>query len=370
MRSAYLDSWGPLGLRLPSDPDPCPGVDWGALYRRGGSHAHQDDQDRLNADRTWGTNDAQAPGGSGIALAYSQPDVAAVRVAFMGWKNNPVKPNPEHACRDGLYDLAGFEMTGEAQFARGVQAVATRCTVWPWFEMDGEVRLDDPGYRPQNLDNLMAYAQAHPHQGLRYVNIRALGWAMYFKAAEVYCLKKMARSAVATISTAWLEKALDVLDLAAMPGTGQIEFGDFDEQHPIDQLGCEYSFHKGILAMGAMACAKQCGRPLPTWVRQWLEAAAVLPAMTYSPYGAASLPSFTFSVGGKLYVASGSGQNGDPAFGWHQSACVGAAMLDVANRAHWLSLATRWGPTVWDGKDEQTRKFTMLYRGALAAMST
>jgi len=352
--------WGPLELVLPADPDPCPGVNWQQLYDLGQAHDHQDSQDRLNADRTWGTNDTQAPGGSGIAFAYSQPDIDCVRVACKGWKNNPIKPNPEHSWRDGVYYMAGFEETHDVHFARGVQSVAQRCTTYPWFSLTGDISLDDPGNRPQNLDCLLAETQARPHQGMRFLNLRAYGNALYWKAAEHKC----ARVLGAPIDPTWMVKALSVLEAAALP-TGALFCGtEFDPQHPLDQVQSEYTMHWAFTAMGAMACAKRLHQPIPSWILPHMDALDALPPMIYAPYGATSLPSFTYTDGDVLRVATGSGQNGDPAFGWWSSVCVAISGFFPSPRAYWLERAKHWGPWQWDGADEQTRKFTMLYRGA------
>jgi hypothetical protein len=358
---------GPLEIPVPIDPNPQPGVTWQALYDTNQSHVHQDSQDALFATPVgppkWGTDNPAQGGGSGVSWVYNQDDLDAIRVAVKGWKNNPVKPDTEHALRDFIYAMAGFDRTHEVSFAREVQKIANRGTVAPWFSLTGEVLLDSPGWRPQNLECLLARAQGPDcGQGLRYSNLRALGTTAYLKAGEHKC----ARILGAAVSKDWMLKYLQILDLAAVPNTGQIGSAPGDAAHPLDQPNCEYSFHWGFAAMGALACAKRCSLPVPSWIITHLNALDGLPSMTYQPYGVTSLPSFTYSDSFGLRVATGTGQNGDPAFGWWSSVCVAVAHMIPAQRSYWLERSKHWGPWQWDGTSEQDRKFTMLYRGATA----
>lgn len=345
---------GPLDLVLPIDPDPCPGFDWEAAYFMGQAKEHQDSQDRLNADRTWGTDNPAAPGGTGIAFAYSQPDLPAVRVACKGWKNNPYKPDVEHSMRDGIYYMAGFEMTHEVYFARGVRDVAERCTTFPWFSLHGDVVLDSPASRPQNLDCLLARAQGPDRNtGLRFINLRAFGNALYWKAA----LHKCARVLGAPEPTEWMSKALDIMEFAAVPTTGQISSNPGDAQHPLDQPNCEYTFHWSFAAMGALACSRRLHLPPPSWIEPHLDQLAALPPMDY--YGGQSIPAFTYSDGGVLKVATGSGQQGDPNFGWLGT--VNAVMYRETGKQKFKDRVRQYGPTA--NTDEVARKFTMVQRG-------
>lgn len=353
---------GPLDLRVPLDPDPCPGVDWQALYQANQSHTHQDSQDgqfsQPSGIPVWLTDNPSQTGPSGSAFAYSQPDLPAVRVACKGLKNNPHPPDVGHSNRDLIYYNAGFDMTHEVSFARGVQRVAQRCTTWPWFVETGP--LSEPGNKQLNLDSLMAMAQARPHQGID-IDLRCFGNAMYAKASEHKC----ARILGAPVSTSWMVKALSILELAAVPGTGQVGASPGDAAHPLDQPNTEYTFHWAFTAIGAMACAFRCHLPIPTWIVPHLDALDLLPAMQYLPWGGTSLPSFTYSDGGVLRVCTGAGQNGDPNFGWWSSVCVCVARMIPDQRDYWLTRAKHWGPWPWDGYDEVNRKFTMLLRGAL-----
>lgn len=345
---------GPLDLVLPIDPDPWPDVDWEALRFTGQPHPHQDSQDALFAGGIWGTDNPALGGGTGIAFGYSQPDIDAVRVACKGWNANPVKPDPEHACRDGLYFMAGFEMTHELFFARGVKAVADRCTSFPWFALHGDVVLDSAANRPQNLDCLRSRALGPDRgQGLRFTNLRAFGWAMYWKAA----LHKCARVLGAAEPTTWMEEALDILELAAVPGTGQIGCSPGDQQHPLDQPNNLYTFHGSIAVMGALACAHRLHRPTPTWIEPWLDGLATLPPIPY--YGAPSLPAFTYSQGGVLHASTGAGQQGDPEFGWFST--LHTVMYRETHKQKFLDRIGQYGGLV--ASDEQNRKWSMVYRG-------
>lgn len=341
---------GPLDLALPIDPDPWPGFDWDAAYFMGQAHPRQDSMDRLNADRTWGTGNPAEPGGSGIAFGHSQPDLGAVRVACKALEHS-VDPDPEHLIRRLLDPLAGFEMTHEVYFARQVQK-ATLIGL-AWYPLDGPVLLDEPSWFPTNLHNLSAYAHAHPHSGLIHVNARALGWTAYAKAMEHKC----ARVLGAPVNTAWMATLLEVLDMAAITGTGQIICDSDNSQHKLDQLDVEYTFQWSILAMGALACARRLHKPLPWWIEPHLDALATLPKVAY--YGVPSVPAFTYSDHGVLKVATGPGQQGDPEFGWIPT--LNAVMYRETKNPKFLDPARQCGPIT--ATDEQSRKWSMIWRG-------
>jgi hypothetical protein len=342
---------GPLDLVLPIDPDPWPDVDWEAELFFGRAHPRQDSQDRLNANRTWGTGNPAEPGGSGIAFGHSQPDIGSVRVACRALQNTVPGADVEHAIRSLLDPIAGFEMTHEVYFARQVQKATLKgLEVYP---LEGPIVLDEPSWFPRNLTNLSAYAHAHPHQGLRKVNARALGWLAYGKAMEHKC----ARTLGAPVSTAWMTALLDVLELAAITGTGQIVCDSDNSQHPLDQVDVEYTFQWSILAMGAMACARRLHRQTPWWIEPHLDQLAALPPIAY--YGAPSVPAFTYSEGGVIKVATGSGQQGDPNFGWLGT--VNAVMFRDTGDPKFKNRVRQYGPT--ENTDEAARKFTMVQRG-------
>lgn len=347
-------SWnvqGPLDLALPIDPDPWPDVDWEAEYFFGRAHERQDSQDRLNADRTWGTGNPAEPGGSGIAFGHSQPDLGAVRVACKALQNTIPGADIEHALRRLLDPIAGFEMTHEVYFARQVQKATLKgLEVYP---LEGPILLDEPAWFPTNLANLGAYTLAHPHQGLKHVNARALGELAYGKAMEHKC----ARTLGAPVSTAWMMALLDVLNRAAITGTGQIILDSDNSQHPLDQIDVEYTFQWSILAMGALACARRLHQPIPWWIEPHLDQLAALPPILY--YGAPSVPAFTYSDGGILKVATGSGQQGDPSFGWLST--LNAVMFRETQNTKFRDRVWQYGPKTVT--DEQSRKFTMVARG-------
>lgn len=351
IRPTWNQSFGPLDLVLPNDPDPWPGFDWEAAYSLGQAHEHQDSMDRLNADRTWGTGNPAEPGGSGIAFAYSQPDIGAVRAACKALQNTSPGPDQEHLIRLLLYPMAGFEMTHEPYFARLVQKAAQKGTVW--YPLDGPILLDEPSWFPTNLSNLTAYAQAHPHQGLTHVNARALGWTAYAKAMEHKC----ARTLGAPVSPLWMQHLLDLLELAFVSGTGQIVLDSDNQQHPLDQIDVEYTFQWSILAMGALACARRLKRPVPSWIGMHLDALYSLHPIPY--YGAPSLPAFTYSENGTLKSATGPGQQGDPEFGWWST--LNSIMWRDTGSQRFKDRAAMYGGTT--ATNEQTRKWSMVYRG-------
>lgn len=341
--------FGPLEAVMPLDPDPTPGVDWGSLYFMGVAHAHQDSQDRLNADRTWGTGNPAEYGGSGIGFGYSTDDIGCILVATKALQNTIPGPDQAHGSRRLLYPLAGFSMTHDVYYARRVQQAAAYQE--QWFPMTGPVILDDQGWFPTNLDNLLAYAAAYPHQGLKHISLRPLGWTLYAKAAEHLC----ARTLGSAVSTAYMEKALHILDLAAMLPTGQM-LSDFDGAHPTDQPG-EILFHWGILAVGALACCKRLHKPVPAWVPLHLDALDTLPQVPY--YSGTSFPTCVYTDGAALKASTGLGQGGDPAWAYYSSVC--AAAYYVSGDPHYKQRANRWGPTTADTEDN--RKISMLLRG-------
>jgi hypothetical protein len=253
-------------------------------------------------------------------------------------------PDHEHIIRQLMYPMAGFEMTHEVYFARRVQRVAQRSD--QWYSLVGPVQTNwDVGLWPYNLANLHHYVEEHPRQGIPH-NIRQLGWAMYTKAMEHKC----ARILGAPVDPTWMQVAVDICERAAIPGTGQV---CADLEHG----GVEYQFHWGILAMGAMACCYRLHKPIPVWVLEKLDALEAL-----APSYGGVIPSYVLSVDGALAVADIAGQKSDPAQAYWSSVCVAARKM--TGDASLLERATRFGVSAWDGHDEQTRRDTMLLRGA------
>lgn len=345
---------GPLELPMPADPDPCPGIDWNARYMEGVYTEHQDSQDRLNADRTYGTGNPAEGGPSGMEFTYSQPDIAAVRVLCHALNNTVPGPDVEHQMRKLRLFMAGFDMTHEPFFARGVKQCADYCL--QQFPLLGPVSLD-PSNFAQNLQSLGAWVNANPGCGIPYVIPRAFGSALYCYAAY----HKVARALGVPVDPNWMTQALAILDRAAFPTTGQLFTGP-DPAHQLDGPG-EYTFHWSFVALGAMACTKRLHRPPPTWIAPHLNALVTMPSMDY--YSQPSLPGFTTTNSqGGLIPCTGIGQQPDPNFGWWSTVCL--AYAQESGDPAFKKMATLWGPQTWDGHDEPTRKLTMVLRGAQA----
>lgn len=338
MSHPILANWrhdvGPLRLRMPVDPTPNPTVNWQAVYDAGGYHEDEDWLDRLD-NRVWGTANPAETGGSGICFGHSTENLAAILVAIECFPAS-VKPDKEHLIRWLRKLIAWWEMTKDPAAARAIVAFVSDY-IGSW------------NYSPTEpwIDRYTAQVQASPHVGTG-MNGREGGWLSWGRGMQ----HKVART-----SSVWSHKMLDLCALAAMPSTGQVLA---DARAGIDQPKVVYCFHQGILLMGNLALCKMLSLAVPQWCLDWMAAVSLLPQVDY--YGHPSMPAFLYTdASGALRVATGSGQQPDPSFGWYQSCAVA---LESMGHAEFMPYATKWGPS--RAGNEQDRKFSMLFRGRIA----
>ena len=161
----------------------------------------------------------------------------------------------------------------------------------------------------------------------------------------------------------FLIKVLDFLDLAAIPGSGQVGCGPNTGGGPLDQLNVQYGFHAGILIHAALCGVQLLGRAVPQWVIDNMNGMDALPSMDY--YGRPAMMAFSYTVNGVLTPATGEGQHGDPACSFWSPNCV--LLKQITGDQSWLDRAPRWGPTTWDPSSTNAtldRYYSMPYRGA------
>lgn len=324
IRENWRSTFGPLSLVMPNDPVPKPGVNWQAVYDAGGTQEHYDWLDTLR-NRKWFTDNPAEAGGSMIQFGYASEDLDAVQVAIKAFGNS-VEPDDEHLIRWLIYFMALHEMSGNA---RPLATFMSR-RLWPLSV----------------LDDMMRQVQAAPGTGLM-VNPRAFGWQMYGRAAQM----KAART-----SSTWAQKALDLLELAAMP-SGQ---PTIDTRLGINEINVMYLFHTSILAIGALALCYQLGKPPPEWVIRYALNLYELPTMTAAGWPAP--PSFIYTKGSRFKVCTGSGQQPCPGWAYYAPLCVVLEKMDP--NGGWINRAYRFGCGT-SANDPQERRDSMLLRGAV-----
>jgi len=356
LRDQWRASYGPGDLPMPDDGAHVPGssVDWkevAASPHGLGKVVHEDDEDCLNDDGSWGPDDiphdAGREGGSGVALGYSISDLDAVIVAERAVRLRSIRYDWEHWVRQFRYALAAWEMTRERLYARRLVEYGELAVSLQGCPAYGEVSYGH-GYTPLNLSQLLDEAHNDPQRGLDKVNLRELAWIGYSRLCQMKAAPATPRD--------WAERFLELCAVAATPGTGQLTR---DVRVGIDQSGdVQYSFHWGLIAHTALCAAHRLGRRPPRWVVVGMHAMERLPVVDY--YGSPSMPAFCYSVNGLLIPATGPGQDSDPAHGWWSSNCAALAMM--TGDKSWLARAARYGPQ--DKDSEQSRKESMLLRGA------
>lgn len=328
----WRNTFGPLDMPMPND---------GEGHPISADGIHEDTEDKLNPDGTWGPPQPYAPGGSGIVMGYSVNDVSNVIIAEEAVHKRPVKYDWEHWIRQIRYAIAAWEMTRQPKYARRINEY-WRMAKSSWSET-GPVSWD-PSWVPQNIHQYHEMAKANPHTGV-WMNLRAAGWIAYSCAMSMK---------VCPTGPAWANMFLDTCELAAMPGTGQVVSAD-RYFHP--ELPIQYTFHWGILVHGTLALCHRLNRPIPQWIFDGMEAMYKLTPVDYG--GHPSIPSYLYTSGGEFHVANIPEQHGDPAHGWWSTNC--ATLYWLTGDPIWLTKATKFGPTV--SVDEQSRKETMLMRG-------
>lgn len=345
LRPNWRDAFGPLDMKMPTDAPPTM-VDWNLALEHHMLAAHEDSEDRLNPDGTWGPPDVGAPGGSGICFGYSTADLSAVLVAEGACHRRERWYDWEHWVRQIRYSIAAWEMTHDTKFARRIANYDNFAT--GVFSDTGVVHLDDPGWVPFTLAQYNAMAKKYPGQGLPW-NCRAVGWIAYGRAMRHKCDR--------LVTPNWAQMLLHTCELAAHPETGQL--GHFN--NPGDPLhSLTYTFHEAILIHAVLCLCKRTQRTTPRWVYAWMESVGDLPPMDYG--GWPSPPSYWTTVDGRLVAYQGPQQHGDPAHGWWGSNCI--ALHSLTGDVRWLEKASLYGPYL-SNRNEQERKQTMLARGLL-----
>jgi len=343
IRADWRKETGPGNMPMPHDPPPTLGDFRHALETH--QHLdHEDSQDCLNADGTWGPPGVGVQGGSGIAFGYACDDLGAVEVAVGAVRRRVDFYDGEHWIRQIRYAHAAWDMTHDPKYAREIVDYGTKAVTA--FPIDGPVTDDDADVKA-NLAQYMHYAQKAPHTGLAHqFNGRLVGWYGYSRLMQM----KVART-----SSAWSKKLYDLCELAAIPGTGQIVT---DTRNGIDQKGVQYGFQAAILIHTILCTCRRMGLPVPRWVANWMHAMYAMPVVDY--YGGNSMPAFTYTdTDGTLKAATGPGQQADPGCCYWGHNC--AILFLLTGSASWLEMANKFGPQTWG--DEQSRRDSMLLRG-------
>lgn len=325
-------AYGPIGLAMPKDPVHQPGFDWGAAYFMGRAQQREDSLDRLNTDRTWGSLNPAEQGGSGFVFGHSTDDLDSCIVAAKAMENTNPKPDEEHAIRWFRHSMEWWELSRDPAAARAFVRIASNMIA--------------TGYQ---LAPYVEHVMASPHTGVS-MNGRIFGWKSYARAEQMR---------IAPTSRAWARMFVDVCEQAAMPKTGQVLADVNTGGGALDQENVVYCYHQGILLFGMLACCAQLGKPVPTFVFDWMGQIENLPLSDY--YGTPSMPAFLYTKGERLKPCTGPGQHPDPFFGLWSTLCVVLAKM-TGERDRWLRKATKIGPTTNNTEDE--RKLTMLFRGA------
>jgi len=342
---------------MPRDTGSWPYGGWEDAYAAGVGRVHEDSEDRLNADRTWGPTDPGAPGQSGIVFGYATDDLEAVIVAERAAHNKPPSPpypcgyNWEHWIRQIRYAVTAWEMTGDAFYAARIREyddLATSYMSCTAQVQTGKDWIPTGPNDPRKLSQYLFCAQQNPHSGIAW-NLREMGWIAYGHA--------MRMKVDGMHHSAWSDMLFQTCGLAAITGTGQLAVGGHDG---INETDCEYGFHRGIFNIGVLGLCYRTGRQVPSWLIQNLAEVGTLTGFKY--YDAPSPPAFVRSVDGELVAATGTYQTGDPGFWYWSGVCT--TIAKVKKDRTWLSRATQWGPTI--AVDENSRQLSLLYRGAMA----
>lgn len=338
MIADWRKSYGPLDLPMPTDPPPTL-IDWSSIKQPHGTIEHEDSEDRLNPDDTWGPPDVGAVGGSGISFGYSSSDLDAVMVAEAACFHRPQWYDFGHWCRQIRYSIAAWEMTHEPRYFRHITAYGVYARSF-WSE-HGPVSYGQ-GWTPQNLAQYHDMATKGIPQNGSFG--REVGWVAW---GEAMALKVNPRR-----DTTWLRMFKETCDLAANPKTGQIVH---DTHAGVDGDDLEYTFHASIRNIAYLAACYRLKLRPRKWLFNWYEAVHGQTPIDYG--GNPAPPAFMHTVGGALVPATGPAAEGDPAHGWWSSFCV--AMQKVAGKG--IEGATKFGPT--DAGSEQAKKESMLWRG-------
>jgi hypothetical protein len=353
IRPHWRDSATPLNLRMPTDPVPTL-IDWQAALANHQHAVHEDSEDCLNVDGTWGPAQVGDAGGSGIYFGYSTADADAVYVWDLAVHARTAWFNYEHWLRQIRAAIVKAEMIRDLSGLRRVLEYANHALLQ--FNAND---LGGPGYVPKNVNRWLQDAALAPHQGLLgdnaggSFNLRELGEVLYGEAAALKVNPQRDQT--------FARKCLALLSLAAMPGTGQIARNSTPSGNAgIDQSDTQQVFQWGLCVHGALAAAYVLGLQPDQWILDGLSALDALAGSAGFTYnGMPGPPQFVRTVNGVYVPATGPGQSGDPAYGYWSSNCVALSKWDASQVAR----ATRWGPTVV--ADEQSRKLSLLYRGAI-----
>jgi len=349
----------PFDMKVPTDPNPAPGVDWEAAYAAHQHAIHEDSEDCLNADQSWGPASTDAPGGSGIRFAYGANDLDAMIVADRAIQNRAKRYNLAHWCREAGYAWYISDRVRDARAQRRVLELAD-FQKQTWSVDD---TYDGPGYNPLTVPFMLALANKNPGQCLDETRIyepRGIGWLQWGEA--------MALKVHGARDQQFARDLLDVAKIAANPLTGQIVKGPHSG---INETDIFYVFHTSTWAMGALALAHRIGEPIPQWVLTYAEKLHGLPVFDY--YGGATMPAFVRSEGSNLVAGTGPEQQGDPSIGWYEELC--AVLFHLTGERKWLGYSCKFGVSATNIPEKMTKlsaltslqalRQTVLLRGQL-----
>jgi hypothetical protein len=341
----WRSEYGPIRLRMPNDGER-------ALLTGPFPRQREDSEDALFADGS-----AEAPGfsnqsGSGVELGHSIYEPENLRAFAAG-----VKLRPPIAAGLGLngFDwehlIRGFRDAGalaEQTGARGDINAFLEIAYAALAVYDAPTISFGQGYVPFTLAQHRAMVLEHPHHGYP-ANIRAVAWIEYLLAWSLKWSSAAHQHCLTFLSTC---------ELAATTGSAQMGYGGIQG---VPAQDVQQTFWWGLFAHAALACAAQTRQPAPGWVLAGMYEHEALPP--YDNHGAPAPPRYTRTVNGVLVPADDApGQTGDPGFGYWSSNC---SVLSKMTRARsWLQVAAVWGPL--HVTDEQSRRDSMLYRGAMS----
>jgi hypothetical protein len=369
LRPHWRNHCTPFDMKVPADPIPAPGINWQEAFDQELFVVHEDAEDCLNADQTWGPygpDGTYKPGGSGIRFAYGAEDPDALVVADRAIRNRALKYNLAHWCREAGYAWYLSDMTRELKAPRRVAALADfqRST---WALPDA---YDGPGNNPRTVAFMELLASQTPGRALDAVRIdepRAIGWLQWGEA--------MALKVSPQREHTFAQRLVDLTLAAVIPETGQIVRGPHSG---IDQGDIFYVFQSTIWWMGTLALCMRLGRPIPPAVFTYAEKVHALPVVDY--YGSPTMPAFVRSEGGQLIPGTGPEQQGDPSIGWYEELC--AVLYKLTGDTKYVSWSCKFGvgatltaAATLDQKraalaaitNLQARKQTVLLRGVLTA---
>lgn len=338
LRPNWRDAFGPLDAKMPLDASPTM-TDFYAAQANHQYAQHEDSEDFLASDGTWGPPYPYGYGGSGINFGYSSCDLDAVIVAEQGCWNRPTRYDYGHWIRQIRYAIAAWEMTHDTKFARRIVQYDT-IACGQFTDDPATIHLGDPAWIPFTLAQYHAMANG---TGLPADYIRPMAWIGYGKAMRL----KVDRKAL----HGWAEMYLNTCAIASQPGTGQMA------------SGMTSTFHEALLVHAVLCLCHRLKRPVPQHCFDMMHTIQTLPRMDY--YGMPSPVRFWSTVDGRAVPATdstGFAQQGDSAFGYWSTNSV--AMWKMTGDRARLDAATEIGPT--QNTDENSRKLTMLYRGAIS----